>query len=325
MSYCQYTRDDRIVLKTYLSLDLSLREIAQTIDRDVGSLSREIKKGGGRELYSVAVACRQTKTRRTTANQCHRKLGVDVALTAKVVKLLTINWSPEQIFGRMKLENYPSSISFSAIYDYANNDPVLAKLLPRHHNKYRRRHGISLREQRRKEIETRRNISTRPEIVNQRARIGDWEGDTIIGQEKIERILTHAERKSGYLVGSKTPNGEAEVIKKQTKHDFKKIAKTKKQTITYDLGVEFSDWELTEKETKLIIYFANAYHSWERGTNENTNGLIRRYYPKGTPFATIKPADLARVIKQINHRPRKRHGYKTPYEVFHSVAVRTLI
>jgi IS30 family transposase len=321
MPYRQFTRDERIVLKAYLLLPLSLRDIAGQMKRHIGSVSREVAKGGGRVRYSVAVAQKATTMRRKAANQQHRKLGVDEPLTQRVVDLLTIHWSPEQIVGRMKLEHYPGSPSFSAIYGYVNPKPELAKLLTRKHNKYRHRHGISQREQRRKELEAKRNIATRPKVVDERTRIGDWEGDTIIGTEKKERILTHTERKSGYLLGAKTATGEAECIREQTERAFSKIATTKKITITYDNGVEFADWEQTEKATKTITYFANPYHSWERGTSENTNGLVRRYFPKGTAFATLKPTTLAKAIKQINHRPRKRHGYRTPYEVFYGVAV----
>lgn len=325
MPYRQFTRDERISLKAYLRLPLSLREIARQMQRDCGAVSREVAKGGGRTKYSAAVAQKATKVRRRAANQQHRKLGVDEALTKKVTDLLAIHWSPEQIVGRMKLEHYPGVISFSAIYGYVNPKPELAKLLPRKHNKYRRRHGIRKREQRRIELEAKRNIATRPKVVDERTRVGDWEGDTIIGAEKRERILTHTERKSGYLLATKTASGEASVIREQTTQTFANIAKKKKETLTYDNGVEFADWEQTEQASKTTIYFANPYHSWERGTSENTNGLVRRYFPKGTTFATLTPTKLAKAVKQINHRPRKRHGYKTPYEVFHGVAVRTLI
>ena len=106
---------------------------------------------------------------------------------------------------------------------------------------------------------------------------------------------------------------------------FSKIPKPKKQTITYDNGTEFASFEATSRKTKMDVYFAHPYHSWERGTNENTNGLIRRYYPKGTYFSKINAKQFKIVVNKINHRPRKRLGYKTPYEVFHSVTVRTLM
>lgn len=325
MSYQQFTRDERIALKAYLQLPLSLRDIARQMQRDVASLSREVTKGGGRTGYTMGAAQKATKVRRKAANQQHRKLGLDVALTQIVIDLLAEHWSPEQIVGRMKLEQYPGTIGFSAIYNYVNPRPELAQLLARKHNKYRKRHGISQREQRRIELEAKRNIAIRPDVVTARTRVGDWEGDTIVGVERKERILTHTERKSGYLLAVKTINGEAEQIRQQTEQAFKPIAKGKRTTVTYDNGSEFAEWEQTERTVKATIYFANAYHSWERGSSENTNGLVRRYFPKGTAFATLKPNLLTKAVKQINHRPRKRHGYKTPYEVFYRVAVRTLI
>lgn len=317
----QFSKDERIELRGLLRSELSLREIAKILGRDPGSISREVVKGGGRKNYSVSGSQRMTQARRMGANQQHRKLGKDSELTNLVLDLLELDWSPEQIVGRMRYENLSKITSFSAIYSYINPRPDLAKLLPRKHNKYRRKHGIADREQRRRDLEKKRNIATREEVVNARIRLGDWEGDTIVGKERKERILTHVERKSRYLLASITANGEATEVRKATEQDFKTIPGYKKQTITLDNGVEFAEWELTEKHINTTIFFANPYHSWERGTNENTNGLLRRYFPKGTAFATLKPRQLKEAVTRLNHRPRKCLGYRTPHEVFHDVTV----
>jgi IS30 family transposase len=161
--------------------------------------------------------------------------------------------------------------------------------------------------------------------VEARERLGDWERDTIIGKEKKERILTNVERRSGYLLASKTKDGTAEEIRRHTEKGFKDIPKLKRLTCTNDNGKENEEWELTERNLAMTFYFANLYHSWERGTSENTNGLLRRPFPKGTLFATITDKQLAGKVSLINNRPRKRLGYKTPYEVFWETAVRTLI
>ena len=149
-----------------------------------------------------------------------------------------------------------------------------------------------------------------------RARIGDWEGDTIIGKERTIHILTHVDRKSGLLLADKLDRGTAEITKNKTIQSFKRIPKNKKHTITYDNGVTFSDYEMTEKKTGIEIFFANPYHSWERGTNENTNGLLRQFFPKKSSFVNITQGQIDRVCNLINNRPRKRLGYLTPNEVF---------
>ena len=135
----------------------------------------------------------------------------------------------------------------------------------------------------------------------------------------------YVERKSGYILADLLLTVSAETVSETTVKTFKRIPRLKKITSTLDNGAEFSEHEATERETGMDIYFAHPYHSWERGTNENANGLIRRYYPKGTYFSNINEKEFKQNVSKINHRPRKRLGYKTPYEVFHSVTVRTLM
>ena len=325
MPYRHFTREERGELRGLLRSSLTQQQIATVLVRDPGALSREIAKGGGRSGYTVKSAARETLRRRTAANQQHRKLGKDDDLTEAVGLLLEMDWSPEQISGRMRLEAFPNAVGFSTIYEYVNPQPELARLLPRKHSKYRRKHGIVAREQRRKEVDTKRNIAERPPEVAAKSRIGDWEGDTVIGSEKRERIVTHLERRSGYLLAAKTKDGTAPEIRTTAERGFRAVPAKYRKTLTLDNGREHAEWDLTEKHTGMKVYFANPYHSWERGANENANGLLRRYFPKGTPFATLSPKRLAEAASRINHRPRKRLGYKTPYEVFHGVAVGRLI
>ena len=147
-------------------------------------------------------------------------------------------------------------------------------------------------------------------------RIGDWEGDTVIGIDRKPAILTHVERKSGLLLADKLDRATAEITKQTTIDRFNKIPKNKKYTITYDNGSEFSEHKTTQEKTKLDIYFAYPYHSWERGCNENANGLLRQFFPKKTLFATITQEQINQAVRLINNRPRKRLNYLTPYEVF---------
>ena len=152
--------------------------------------------------------------------------------------------------------------------------------------------------------------------------MGDFEGDTIVGAEKTIHILTHVDRKSGYLLADKAEIATKSEIQKLTLKTFKKIPKSKINSLIYDNGTQFESNLDTEQKLKQIfgkeipIYFAYPYHSWERGTNENTNGLIRQYYPKKTPFKDITQKELDKVVKLINNRPRKRLNYLTPAEVF---------
>ena len=161
------------------------------------------------------------------------------------------------------------------------------------------------------------SIDRRPECVATRQRVGDWEGDTVEGAKGSGHITTHVERKSRYLIAAKLTNKTAAVTATAMIATYKKIPKRLRHTLTLDNGKEFAHFSDIERATGLTIYFADAYCAWQRGTNENTNGLLRRYFPKGTDFNQVTEEALALVVKKLNHRPRKCLGYRTPYEVFH--------
>ena len=156
-----------------------------------------------------------------------------------------------------------------------------------------------------------KRIDTRPEIINNRSRIGNWERDTIAGGEKIIHILTHLDRKSGLLMADKAEQATAAIIQQLTLRRFQSLPKSKTQSVTYDNGSQFNKYEDTKERLQLPIYFAFPYHSWERGTNENTNGLLRQFYPKKSLFGPIFQKQLDKVIHLINTRPRKRLNYHT--------------
>ena len=325
MSCPHLTKDDRVSLGALLKAGLSIRDCAKQIGFSPPAVSKEVNKNGGRDRYNPYHAHKRYLKLRMEANQCHRILGNDQFVTALVVTLLELHWSPEQIAGRIEHEIKEKLTSAASIYNYANRDKLLCKLLPRQHNKYRRTKAGNDRKKAREMDEMRKSIDLRPEIVNKRRRVGDYEGDTIIGKERTSRILTHVERKNGFLLADLLYDVSAEKIRIKSLQAFKSIPKGKLTSITYDNGSEFADYELTEKQLGIDIYFAHPYHSWERGTNENTNGLIRRYYPKGTLFSNIKEDELKDVVEQINHRPRKRLGYKSPQEEFYGVNFRILM
>ena len=186
------------------------------------------------------------------------------------------------------------------IYEGRNN---LVKYLRCKKGNYRRRYGTRIRE--------------RPEIVEERARIGDWEGDTVIGKERTRRLLTNVDRKSGYGLIDKLDLVSAELVWKKLEERFSKIPENKKHTYTYDNGTEIGKEDsCLEKKIKMDVFRAFAYHSWERGCNENFNGLVREFFPKKTKFANISKKEVQEVERLLNNRPRKRLNYYTPREVF---------
>ncbi len=325
MLYRHLTRDDRIKLGVLLRAGHNIRSCARHMGFSPPAISNEVRSNGGRDNYDPYLANRKAKEKRKKANQCHRKFKEDSWQVQIVIGFLGEGWSPEQIAGRTKEELGKQVFCPSTIYNNINPNKELCQLLPRKHNKYRRTQEGNKRKRFRESIDDRKSIESRPSVVEKRSRIGDWEGDTIIGKERTVRIVTHVERKTGYLLAELLPTVSAEIVSNASTRAFKQIPDDKKHTITYDRGTEFADYEITEKRTRLDIYFANAYHSWERGTNENTNGLLRRYFPKKTLFSNISKNKFKNVVLSINQRPRKRLGYKSPYEVFWGVKLRTII
>ena len=187
--------------------------------------------------------------------------------------------------------------------------------LRRHHKRRRKqRHYGSCRGL----IPGRVSISKRPEAVDNRKRFGDWEGDTLEGAKGSGGIASHVERKSRYLVAAKLSDKSAETMTIASAKAFRRVPKVMRKTLTVDNGKEFAYFKQLEIKTCFSIYFADPYSAWQRGSNENTNGLIRQYFPKGTEFKEITNKDLALVVKKLNHRPRKSLNYQTPHEVFYS-------
>lgn len=318
MSYKHITPNQQIELSALIRAGLSQKDIAETIGKDPSSISREIQRNKNEDGsgYYARNAKKKTKERRIAANQRFRKIENDELLEKYIVQKLGLYWSPEQIAGRLENVSKDMKICHETIYQYIYNvKPELKEFLRSKKGKYRSRYGTLERKKKRDEDKKKR-IDTRPEIIEKRERIGDWEGDSVIGAERTQSILTHVERKSGYLLADKIDKISAENIKNITIKKFGRLPKKKKHSITYDNGSEFSEYELIERNTKMAVYFAYPYHSWERGTNENTNGLLRQYFPKKSFFANITQRDIDKAARSINNRPRKRLNYLTPHEVF---------
>lgn len=322
MSYYHFKPEQRNELSALLRAGLTQKRAAELLGKTASAVCQELKRNPAdtKINYDAGLAKKKTKERRIIANQRFRKIENNKWLKNYLVKKIKKYWSPEQLSGRLK-RNWPADknrrIGKDSIYDFIyEHRKDLVKYLRCQKGKYRRRYGTRIREKQREALKKRR-LDQRPAIVEKRERIGDWEGDTIVGQERTKQILTHVERKSGLLLADKLEYSTAEETKNKTIKRFKKIPKNKKRTATYDNGTTFSEHEMTEKKTGMEIYFAWPYHSWERGTNENANGLLRQFFPKKSSFAMITQEAVDEACGLINNRPRKRLGYLTPNEVFY--------
>ena len=291
---------------------MAQKEMADRLGLPPSTVSREFTRNGGRIGYDAKKADAAARRRRRESKRRTKKLLTDTALRSYVERKLLLSWSPEQIAGRMELE-IGRHICHETIYSFVYEEKAeWKKYLRQKKGKYRRRWGTKEREQKREEGKKRR-IDTRPDVVGTRERLGDWEGDTIVGGERTTGILTHVERRSGYLFADLLKRKTAEAVRVKT---VRRFADVPALTITYDNGSEFSLHEMIERDTAATVYFAYPYHSWERGTNENTNGLLRQFFPKKMMFGTLRQKDVDQAVSLINHRPRKRLGYLSPHEVF---------
>ena len=304
--------EDWPVIARMLKAGFTGSEIARTLGKDPSAVNRHIKHNGGRDGYDVREVRRRKYHIRIAAMDSIRVLRGSLLRT--VVKLLKEHYSPEQIAGVLGQQG--TTIVASTIYRYIKERaPHLKKFLRSQKGKYRRRYGTKIREKAREQAKKQR-IDERPKIVERRGRLGDFEGDTMLGRDKRVRIVTLVDRRSGYLIAYLLPRHNAELLTKLPMQKLKKLPKTKRKTLTLDNGTEFSDWEHLGKHTGMTIYFAYPYHSWERGTNENTNGLLRQYFPKSMDFNLITSKELVGVVKRLNNRPRKRLKFKSPRQIF---------
>lgn len=315
MSHTHIGKEDYACIAKMLRAGYSCSEIARTINKHSSSVSRHVKEHGGRDEYDAREVRRRKYQKRILAMENTRL--IQGTLLHTVITLLKKHFSPEQISG--SLEKKGKHIAASTIYRYINERAShLKQYLRSQKGKYRRKSGTKIKEKEREQKKKRR-IDERPSVIERRGRIGDWEGDTVLGKDKRVRIVTYVDRRTGYLIAFLLPKLNAELLAKLTIKKFLTLPKKMRRTITFDNGVEFSDWERIEEKTSMTIYFAYPYHSWERGTNENTNGLLRQYFPKDSDFNLITKQELERIVRKLNERPRKRLQYKSPKVVFWKV------
>jgi IS30 family transposase len=309
-----------------------MRKIAEELDRNVSSVSREIdgrpRRGIGKYIADVA---HRKALKRIEKRGNISKTESNEDLKDYVVAKLKIGWSPEQISIRLPID-YPEDktmrISHEAIYQYVysqihrnghgtvkKNCEDLRMFLPR---KRKRRMKKGFRKaQKLERKDSLPSIEDRPKIVEKRKRIGDWEDDLLVSKKSKVCVKSANERKSGIVFFGKTDNRTAKSSDKVLFEKLDKIPSKYLKTLTRDNGSENKEYEKVERRLKLSIYFAHPYSSYERGSNENCNGLFRRYFPKGTDWSKVRDEEISQAEYLINTRPRKRHDGLTPAEVFY--------
>ena len=307
-TYKQLALEQRYQIKALLDNDVPKGKIATTIGVSRSTISRELNRNSGKRGYRPNQAQGKALARREKKS----KLRISEEVWALVEKTLREDWSPEQVSGKLKASGI--SVSHERIYQHIYTDKRAGGTLwahLRHPKKYRKRAGGR---DRRGKIPNRRSIDERSAIVDERSRIGDWEADLILGNNHQGVALTLTERKSRFTLLRTFPGKHADPITQGIKELLKWDARLK--TITFDNGKEFAGHEEIAAALNVDCYFANPYSSWERGTNENTNGLIRQYFPKNRSLINISMEEETMIMDKLNLRPRKRLDFKTPYEVF---------
>jgi transposase, IS30 family len=312
--YQQLSQEQRYLITEGTISRLSKAEIARKIGRSPSTIGRELARNrrasDGR--YRADEANGKAIARRREARRGFRHTEEQWVV---VVRLIAERWSPEQISGILKLHG-PFTISHETIYKRIIHNKKEGgqlykdlRIMPKARRKrYNSRDSRGI-------LPGKRHISTRPGVVETRKQLGHWEGDTVIGKDLHHCILTLVERKSGFAIIKKLASRTtAEVI--QAAIAALREHEGKFKTITLDNGTEFHEYKTLEDLFPIQCYFATPYHSWERGSNENLNGLIRQYIPKGVSMRGLTQADCDRIAFKLNSRPRKRHGYKTPLEVY---------
>ena len=325
--YQQLTIKEREKIQLGLWQRKSIRQIAFELSRAPSTISRELRRNLPRQRITYTPRLAHKRAQETTKGRGQRpRLKSPIIRDYVKDKLVNKDWSPEQIVGTLPNKHPGWTISHEAIYQYIYAQYTrggyghcigedLRIYLKRKH-KTRKRKKIPFKEE--KGIKNRVSIDERPVAVDERIELGHWEGDSIVSRKSLVGLNTLVERVSGLVKISKIINGTGIETTKVVTNRLKRIPKTMKKSLTVDNGGENARHQEITKSLSMKVYFAHPYHSWERGTNENTNGLIRHYFPKGTDFATISNKSIKEVEKKLNARPRKRLDYKTPQEIFNN-------
>ena len=309
MSYTQLTCEQRYQIKALLDIECTQTEMAQQLGVDKSTISRELGRNRGQRGYRSKQAHAKALDRRP--QKAHTTISPE--RWQQIGERLQMDWSPEQISGWLKKNQLPS-VSPEWIYQYIYADKRAGGTLHKHlrcQKKRRKRYG---KYDRRGTIPARKSIEVRPETVDLRERLGDWESDTIIGKGHQGALVTLTERKSRFTLVRKVTQKSAELVA-QAMIDLLSWVQHL-ETITSDNGKEFAAHQMISKVLLIDFFFAHPYASWERGTSENANGLIRQYLPKERSLITVTAQEEFMIMDRLNLRPRKCLDFNTPFEVF---------
>jgi transposase, IS30 family len=320
-TYVQLTEAERELIASMQWEGKGPTEIARTIGRDKGTISRELRRNSSKEYncYTPCQAHKRSAQRKLTARHS-RPLLKNKMIQQYVRQKLKLNWSPEIIAGRLKKQG--QSISHEAIYqfiyhrDTPDREQLISQLCRAHRKRRIKGKG---RKVRKTKIPNRVSIAARPKAVDQRKQIGHWEGDTLISRKSKVALHSMTERVTRLLRLSKLKSKSAAESNKAVAKALKNLPAKTKRTLTLDNGTENAGHEELTEKLGIKCYFADPYAAWQRGSNEQINGLIRRYLPKGTDFSKIEKDQIKKIEKLINNRPRKCLGFKTPLEVARSI------
>lgn len=312
MSYKQLTENERYQIYVMKKAGHSQKDIAHLLGRSASTISRELWRNQGLRGYRPAQAQRMSDNRRLEAHKA-RKMTLEVK--DWIETLIRQELSPQQAVDYLR-RHKKLSLHHETVYQLIYDDKACGGDLYRHlrvaSKPYRKRYGAY---DRRGQIKNRVDIDERPAVVDRRNRMGDWEGDTVMGKGRKSALLTMVERKTLYTVIARLTGKRADLLAKVAVGSMTHL-KDKVKTITLDNGLEFAEHEKIAKGLEAEIYFAHPYASWERGINENTNGLIRQYFPKVTDFTVVKDEEIMFVMDPLNNRPRATRGGRSPNELF---------
>jgi IS30 family transposase len=315
MSYVQITSAERYTLGLLRQQGLTAAAIARVLGRHRSSIGRELRRNATPRdgAYRPQLAEWYARRRRSHSRRNQRFTCDD---WRRIHALLREEWSPEQVAGRLQLERI-LSISHETIYRHIWADKTAGGTLYRHLRGARKQRRKRYRSyDSRGRLAGKRPITTRPAAITHRTQRGHWEVDTVLGAgQAAPCVLSLVERKTGYLVLGQLPRRTTAAVNHRARHLIRR-ERQPVHTITADNGTEFHGYAALERTTGTRFYFATPHHAWERGTNENTNGLLRQYLPKGRSMAHLTQRDCDRIAKKLNQRPRKRLGYRTPEECY---------
>lgn len=307
-TYTQLTREQRYQIKALVDIGHNQTEVAQQLQVNKSTISREVRRNRGQRGYRPKQAHEMALKRRREKAQM--KIGPEIWVL--VEEKIREDWSPEQISGRLKKEGI--AISHEHIYQYIYADKRAGGTLWTHlrcQKKRRKRYG---KHDRRGKIPNRKSIEERPQIVDQRVRFGDWEVDLVLGKDQQGVIVTLTERKSRFTLLRSISSKQSDLVAQAVISLLKWVAPL--ESITADNGKEFAAHLDISQALSVNFYFAHPYASWERGTNENTNGLIRQYLPKSRNLKNVSFQEEIRIMDRLNLRPRKCLDFRSPFEVF---------